>query len=208
MTQYPHLANFNTSEGHWLDRNLYRPIVQELYANYKIKEILEVGFNIGYSSSMWLEFDPDKKSCITSIDIGIHKDTLPASKAVKDLHGERFSFILCDSKKVLKQLKNKLFDLAFIDGDHTEPGIYNDVHLCLELGVPLLLFDDYYIDNDVHPVKKICEQNFKNKLSLIKVFHLEGHASKIALYSNDTIHTSKNYLARQISFLSPKSPRN
>ena len=70
----------------------------------KIKEILEVGFNIGYSSSMWLEFDPDKKSCITSIDIGIHKDTLPASKAVKDLHGERFSFILCDSKKVLKQL--------------------------------------------------------------------------------------------------------
>ena len=62
MTQYPHLANFNTTEGHWQDRNLFRPIIQDIYNKYNVKSILEIGFNIGYSASMWLEFDYDKKS--------------------------------------------------------------------------------------------------------------------------------------------------
>ena len=42
------------------------------------------------------------------------------------------------------------------------------------------------------------------KLSLIKVYDLEVEQPKVALYRNDTIHTQKNTLARQISSLSPK----
>ena len=33
----------------------------------------------------------------------------------KALHGDRFEFILCDSKK-LNTITNKYFDLAFVDG--------------------------------------------------------------------------------------------
>ena len=66
MTQYPHLAKFTTTEGHWHDRNVFRPTIQDLYNKYNVKSILEIGFNIGYSASMFLEFDPDKKSTITS----------------------------------------------------------------------------------------------------------------------------------------------
>ena len=48
MTQYPHLANFKTTEGHWHDRNVFRPIIQDIYNLYEVKSVLEIGFNIGY----------------------------------------------------------------------------------------------------------------------------------------------------------------
>jgi len=202
MTQYPHLADFKTTEGHWPDRNVFRPLIQDIYAQYSVQSILEIGFNIGYSASMWLEFDADKKSTLTSVDIGIHKDTEKAAAAVKNLHKDRFSFILSDSKKVKAQLKDKLFDIAFIDGDHSDTGVDSDIRLCIELQIPYLLFDDYWTSNDENGIRKICELYVKrNKLSLVKVYNLETEQPKVALYRNDTIHTQKNTLARQFSLL-------
>ena len=210
MTIYPHLKDFDTPEGHWLDRNDFRPLIQDIYAKHKVQNILEIGFNIGYSASMWLEFDPDKKSHITSVDIGIHKDSVKASEAVKALHGDRFEFILCDSKKVSNQLKGQLFDMIFIDGDHSGPGIYNDIQLAIRLQVPLILVDDWDENPDTNnPIKGVCDNMVKeNKLSLIKVYNLNSLPTKVALYRNDTIHSQKNTLKRQFSFLSPKSTRN
>ena len=207
--QYQHLANFNSVEGYWHDRNVFRPTIQDIYNKHNIKSILEIGFNIGYSASMWLEFDVDKKSTLTSVDIGIHKDTVKAAEAVKNLHGDRFEFILCDSKKVKNQLKDRLFDLAFIDGDHSAVGVHADIQLCMILQIPLLLFDDYWTDSDTNPIRGVCEQFVKDKkLSLVKVYDLDTEQPKIALFRNDTIHTEKNTLSRQISFLSPKSSRD
>jgi len=210
MTEYQHLANFKSPEGYWHSRDIFRPVISDIYAKYKIQRMLEIGFNIGYSSSMWLEFDPDQKSKITSVDIGTHGDTVKAADAVKELHKNRFEFILSDSKKVWNKLEGKMFDLAFIDGDHSAPGVYSDIQLCLKLGVPLLLFDDYWTENDPNPIRSVCEdfQDNKKKISLIKVYNLEGVRSKVALYKNDTIHTEKRTLTNQLSLLSPKSNGN
>ena len=207
MTHYPHLKDFNTPEGHWLDRNDFRPLIQDIYAKYKVKTILEIGFNIGYSASMWLEFDPDQKSHITSVDIGIHKDTVAASEAVKSLYPDRFSFILEDSKKVYNKVKNQLFDMIFIDGDHSGPGIYNDLQLAIRLGIPLILVDDWEdTTRPSYPIKGVCDDLIKeNKLQLIRAYNLETLDTKVALYKNATIHSEKNTLKRQLSFLSPKS---
>tara|TARA_Y100000114_G_scaffold151477_1_gene168267 strand:+ start:1306 stop:1935 length:630 start_codon:yes stop_codon:yes gene_type:complete len=209
MTQYPHLEKFHTTEGHWQDRNVFRPIIQDLYNKFKIISILEIGFNIGYSASMWLEFDADKKSTLTSVDIGFHADTVKASEAVKNLHGDRFSFILSDSKKVKQQLKGKLFDLAFIDGDHSATGVASDIRLCIDLQIPLLLFDDYWTYSESNQIKKVCDQFVEmKKLSLIRVYDLDLEQPKVALYRNDTIHTEKNTLARQISTLFGNRPKD
>jgi len=214
MIQYQHLANFSSVEGYWHDRNIFRHVVQDIYAEINPETMLEIGFNIGYSASMWLEFDPDNKLKLTSVDIGIHKDTVKAAEAVKNLHGDRFEFILCDSRKVKPQLKDRLFDIAFVDGDHNAEGVQNDIQLCLDLGIPYLVFDDWHEllegkhSNGVRPT---CEDTFKNKISLIKVYDLEGinpPTSKVALYKNDTVHTQKNTLARQVSLISPKSSRD
>ena len=209
MTQYPHLANFNTTEGHWQDRNLFRPIIQDIYNKYNVKSILEIGFNIGYSASMWLEFDYDKKSTLTSVDIGIHKDTEAAAAAVKNLHKERFSFILSDSKKVKKQLQGQLFDLAFIDGDHTHQGVQNDIQSCINLKIPYLLFDDWHTYDEhgryTNGVKTTCDMFEKaGKISKVEIFDLKYDTDKLALYKNDTIYSTKKLLTKQIQLLSPK----
>lgn len=209
--QYQHLANFKSSEGYWHDRSIFRPVVNDIYAQIKPETMLEIGFNIGYSASMWLEFDPDQKLKLTSVDIGIHGDTVKAADAVKQLHGDRFEFILCDSKKVKSQIQGKLFDIAFIDGDHSAEGVAHDIQMCLDLKIPYLLLDDWHeviADRHVNPIRKTCEETFKNKISRIKVYDLEGikpETCKVALYKNDTANTQENTLKRQLSLLSPKS---
>ena len=189
MIQYQHLANFSSVEGYWHDKNIFRPVVQDIYAKINQETVLEIGFNIGYSASMWLEFDPKNKLKLTSVDIGKHEDTVKAAEAVKNLYEDRFEFILCDSREVKPQLKDRLFDVAFIDGDHNTEGVRNDIQLCLDLGIPYLVFDDWHEltvegrhSNSVRPT---CENDFKNKISLIKVYDLEGvnpPTSKVALY--------------------------
>ena len=69
-----------------------------------------------------------------------------------------------------------------------------------------LEFDDYWTEGDTNPIRDVCEQFVKDKkLSLVKVYNLDTEQPKIALYKNDTIHTEKNTLSRQLSFISPGS---
>jgi hypothetical protein len=208
---YKHLESFTTSEGHWSDFNILKPIVGHIYSKYRVESILEVGFNIGYSASLWLETDPDSKSRVTSVDIGVHKDTIAASKAVKGLYKDRFRFILSDSKQMENIVKHDIFDLAFIDGDHTQPGVIKDIQTCLNLKIPYLLFDDWHPQDhkDVcwsNGVKISCDE-FENagKISKVEIFNLRREQDKLALYRNDTIHTEKNLLSRQLQLLSPSS---
>jgi cephalosporin hydroxylase len=212
MTEYPHLANFSSREGYWHKRDIFRPVIQDILTKLKPETMLEIGFNIGYSASMWLEFDPDQKLKLTSVDIGIHKDTLKAAEAVKNLHPERFNFILSDSKKVKPQIEDKIFDVAFIDGDHSATGVASDIRLCLDLKIPYLIFDDWHVPDsqgrEMNAIRGICEDTFKTKITKIKVYDLEGivpPSSKVALYRNDTVNSKENYFKRQISLLSPKS---
>jgi hypothetical protein len=209
MAEYPHLAEFKSKEGYWDKRETFRPIINDVYANHQPRKMLEIGFNIGYSASMWLEFDPDNKLHLTSVDIGKHSDTQPAARAVKNLHGDRFEFILSDSKIVYPQLKGQYFDLAFIDGDHSDIGVFNDIELCLKLKIPFLVFDDYHTINDQNPIRNMCEQyQRQNKLSLLKVYDLDIEQPKVAIYRNDSINSKENLLKRQISLLSPRSRKN
>ena len=106
---------------------------------------------------------------------------------------DRFEFILCDSKKVKPQLLNKYFDLAFVDGDHGHEGVINDVNLCLDLNIPYLVFDDWHHkEEDQNAVEETAEEIYKNKLTRLKLYDLEGMKVKVALYRNDTVNT-KNF---------------
>ena len=81
----------------------------------------------------------------------------------------------------------------------------------------LLAAEELNSDNEADEIIKAKEQiepeeitQFvdERKLSLLEVYNLDTEQPKIALYRNDTIHTQKNTLARQISSLSPKSSRD
>lgn len=192
MTQFQHLANFKSSEGYWHDKNIFKPVILDIYEKYNPKTMLEIGFNIGYSASMWLEFDPTQELKLTSVDIGAHPDTEAAAAAVKSLHEDRFEFILSDSKTLGESLDNRSFDLIFIDGDHSGPGVYNDIHIALKLGVPLLLFDDYHTDKDVNPIRGVCEDMAERKeISLLEIYEPIGIPSKVALYKNENLNSTE-----------------
>ena len=55
-----YLANFKSKEGYWHDRNIFREVIKDILNVTEAKNMLEIGFNIGYSASMWLEFDVNK----------------------------------------------------------------------------------------------------------------------------------------------------
>lgn len=108
----------------------------------KPDSILEIGFNNGYSSAMWLHFRPEAK--IVSVDISDRDSTLYGVGFLSTWHHDRFRFVLADSKFCEPLLPRRDYDLAFVDGDHLEDGVYADLQLCIRLGVPHILLDDWW----------------------------------------------------------------
>ena len=104
--------------------------------------ILEIGFNSGFSSLLMLISNP--KCNITCVDIGVHKYTIPCYNQIKKDFGERINLIVGDSLEVVPTLIDK-FDLIHIDGCHhvkfAEKDIINTMPLLLPDGI--VIFDDF-----------------------------------------------------------------
>lgn len=92
--------------------------------------------------------------CIDNfVGIGEHNPNNPLGLSVKDRclqnlseYSSKVELIQGDSKLVMKQMDpSQLFDLIYIDGDHTAQGVLTDAVLAfshLKLG-GLMIFDDY-----------------------------------------------------------------
>lgn len=109
----------------------------------KPKRILEIGFNVGISSSVWLNLCD---ASIVSVDISDRKETLVAADMLDARYPGRFKFICSDSAAALHPIVNhtaEKFDLIFIDGGHLEHHVMADIDLAKRLGIPYLAFDDY-----------------------------------------------------------------
>ena len=108
----------------------------------KPKLMLEIGFNLGWSASMWLTCSDTK---LVSVDISTRGNTIKGAQILRNQYGDRFEFICCDSKTVLPILLERGMrpDLVFVDGDHTPEGVENDTQVALELGAPYIFFDDW-----------------------------------------------------------------
>jgi predicted O-methyltransferase YrrM len=105
------------------------------------KLILEIGFNVGYSSFMWLSLTD---ALVYSVDNSLRDHTLVASQVVKKKFGDRFQFLHMDSATVAPLLEGKDFDFAFVDGDHSAAGIVKDLGTVRSLGIKNIAMDDYW----------------------------------------------------------------
>jgi predicted O-methyltransferase YrrM len=115
--------------------------IREICRICEPKTILEIGFNVGYSASMWLNFTD---AVVYSIDISNHDNTLRAFELIKEKHGDRFHFFNIDSAQAGPLLEGKFFDFAFIDGDHSATGIARDLDMVRSLGILRIAMDDYW----------------------------------------------------------------
>lgn len=98
-----------------------------------IKDVLEIGFNSGFSAVLFLNSNPNIK--ITCVDIGIHQYTIPCYNKIKEFYGDRINLLIGSSVTVLPNICNH-FDLIHVDGAH-------DYNIAKED-----IINSYYLSND------------------------------------------------------------
>lgn len=117
--------------------------LREIVEITKPQSILEIGFNLGYSASMWLTLSGAR---LVSNDISDKYETIEAIAKLKERFVQKFSFIGGDSATLFERfgnvLKGENFDLIFIDGGHLDHHVMADIKLALDLGIKWLAFDD------------------------------------------------------------------
>ena len=126
--------------------------ISHLSMDPKIKNIMEIGFNSGFSTLLILMSNPNVK--ITCYDLGEHTYTLPCFNKLKATFGDRIQLIIGDSRDTLIK-DNSKYDLIHIDGCHWEYIAESDIIQSYRLSKPgtILIMDDYnhdFEDGDLH----------------------------------------------------------
>ena len=112
-----------------------------------INNVLEIGFNAGFSALLMLLTNPNIK--ITCVDICTHKYTMLCFDKMKEIFGDRINIISGSSVDVLPRLVGNKYDMIHIDGCHlvgiAEHDIRNSLNLC-KRGTILIMDDTDNID--------------------------------------------------------------
>ena len=134
----------------------------------KIKNILEFGFNTGWSSYIMLELF--KKAKITSIAIYQFSEALKGVSIIKNTFQSRFEIIWEDSQILYKKILENIirlpfnnYDTAFIDGGHYPEIVDNDIKLSKLVGIKNFIFDDGECPNILPAIYKHNDLKLINK---------------------------------------------
>jgi len=104
----------------------------QLAASPSVKNIMEIGFNAGHSTNVFLSVNSEAK--VTSFDIGQHDYVHAAKKYIDATFPNRHTLILGDSTVTVPQFQNDVkFDLIFIDGGHDYEIAMADLKNCKAL---------------------------------------------------------------------------
>lgn len=105
----------------------------------KVTSVLEIGFNRGHGSAIWLGL-----GCkVISTDVFIWPEGIRGEKHLTSRYSdERFTFYLRTELELLLRGAQSQVDLAFIDGDHSEEGVLKDIEL-VRNHAQWILFDDW-----------------------------------------------------------------
>jgi predicted O-methyltransferase YrrM len=116
--------------------------IATLVLNKKVRKVLEIGFNAGFSTLLMLLCNPELH--ITCADLGEHAYTRPCFDQLKESFGDRIQLVLGDSRETVPQIDGT-FDLIHIDGGHSPDVARNDIVQSYRLANKgtVLIMDDY-----------------------------------------------------------------
>ena len=140
----------------------------------QVRDILEIGFNAGFSAGTFLACRGN--ITVKSIDIGTHDYILLAQKCLENQYPGRLQLVVGDSADVLPQLvrKNEKYDMIYVDGGHEKNTPYSDINFSLQLVKPggYILVDDYHINmKGVQPDVFAAVQSFLKAGRLVQIGH-------------------------------------
>jgi|688.fasta_scaffold34957_7 predicted O-methyltransferase YrrM len=125
-------------------------------------DILEIGFNAGNSSLIFLLANPNVK--IHAIDLCCHAYVQPCVDFLNELFNNRVILYRGDSLQIVPELDRSLSDtisLYHIDGYHALEGIQGDMKNCYDLAKngAFLVVDDVHIVDILNEAKKYESDN-------------------------------------------------
>jgi len=124
----------------------------------KFKNLIEIGFNVGHSSTIILSMFDDIN--ITSFDINRDIRTQLGADKVKEKFGDRHQFRTYNTLDLRKDLNNKKVnlpkaDLIFIDGGHTFDVALNDIMIAKENDIKYVLVDDSNMPDVANAIQSV-----------------------------------------------------
>ena len=164
-------------------------------------KIMEIGFNAGHSSLLYLLSNPNSK--IVIFDICEHKYTIPCFEYLQSMFPNRLEMYQGDSTITVPAYNNnnklnKKFDLIHIDGCHDTNIANIDFHNCLNLANDIIIWDD----TQMEPLNNLLNNFIKNgivyEVPLYKTYVYEHRICRI----NPLINTKYQWNDSQIEFLS------
>jgi len=169
-----YLAKYNITdyEGHSSQIPQQMFDLKQFLSDLEIKEILEIGFNAGHSSDLFLS---NSIATVTSFDLNERPCVNIAKQYIDIKFPSRHTLINGDSTKTIpefiKNNKNKIFDIIFIDGGHQYNIAYSDIINCKSLAHKdtIVLMDDIVLDKknqtqcSIEPTLAWCNANI-NKI--------------------------------------------
>lgn len=120
--------------------------ISNVVLNKNIKNVMEIGFNSGFSALLMLMSNPN--ITITCFDLCEHSYTLPCFKKIKETFGDRINIVFGNSIKTVSD-EIKLFDVIHIDGGHSTEVARCDIINALRLSKKgtIIIMDDYDFGN-------------------------------------------------------------
>ena len=150
--------------------------ISNLVLNKNVKNVMEIGFNAGFSALLMLLSSPSIS--LNCFDLGEHKYTMPCFQKLKETFGDRINITLGDSRETL-QNENGLYDLIHIDGGHSTDVAESDIINSYRLSKQgtLLIMDDYDFHN-LHHLWDNYIVKFNLKTPEMILFHSPHHDIK------------------------------
>ena len=148
ITQFLNDRGFTSFEGYC---QTCPPQVHDLLQITRgAKRIMEIGFNAGHSSELFLKYT---SAHVTSFDLGEHSYVAHAKEYIDAYYPGRHSLILGDSTVTVPKCIGK-YDVIFIDGGHDYSVALADLQNARQLArknTIVIMDDTMYTPEWVHP---------------------------------------------------------
>lgn len=150
--------------------------ISNVVLNKNIKNVMEIGFNSGFSALLMLLSNPN--ICISCFDLGDHKYTIPCYEKLKETFGDRINITIGDSINTLQNVDNN-YDLIHIDGGHSTNIANSDIINSYRLSKQgtILIMDDYDFIN-LHKLWDIYIIKYNLKKLDINLYNSQHHDIK------------------------------